>query len=239
MTSVSEILARLNLSNRDLNNISLSQLRTIFQDLTVKEISSLCAVNRRFNTLCKDESFWRNKVSGDYGIKKKYGDTWRETAITMYEVNMINLGAKWTNGKTYREILNDALQNGSGSIIRAQTLYLLPYAKYQPAINDILFDALDEKEIQDFANSFLHKPYTDEELNSILLVKSNEIDVIYTTVRIYKGKGLYLPGVTIRGTTTTGDALLSYDFLRKMIDPIIYVMQFSSFSAERLAKVSY
>ncbi len=70
MASVSEILARLNLNKRDLNNISLSQLKTIFKDFTVKEISKLCVVNKRFNTLCKDESFWRNKVFDDYGIRK-------------------------------------------------------------------------------------------------------------------------------------------------------------------------
>ncbi len=36
MDSVDEILTRLNLSRRDLNNVSLSQLETVFKDLTVK-----------------------------------------------------------------------------------------------------------------------------------------------------------------------------------------------------------
>nr|QBK92600.1 MAG: F-box-like protein [Pithovirus LCPAC401] len=239
MSSVNEILARLNFSNRDLNNISLSQLRTIFQDLTVKEIATLCAVSRRFNTLCKDESFWRNKVSDDYGIHKKYGSTWRQTAINMDKVNMINLGSKWISGRTYREILDDALQNGADSVFEAQIQYLFPYGDEVDYAVHLQFDVNDEKSIQDFANEVLGKDYTEDELNDILLIKSSEIDVIYATVLTYKGEqNLYLPGNTITDTTT-GNALLSYDFLRKMIDPIIYVMQFSSFSAERLAKVSY
>ena len=229
MTSVSEILARLNLNKRDLNNISLSQLRTIFQDLTVKEISLLCTVNRRFNTVCKDESFWRNKVSDDYGIHKKYGDTWRQTAITMDKVDMINLGAKWIDGRTYMEILNDALQNGASSVHEAQLRYLVDYVDNQYNADYILLELHDEKSIQNFAYDEFGEQFTDDDLDDIVYIKNREMNIIYATVLTYRGAGLYL-----LGDTTTGDA-----FLRKMIDTIIYVMQFSSFSAERLTKVSY
>ncbi len=80
MSSVNEIFAKLRLAEKDLDKLSTSQLETVFSDLTSKEISSLCRVNRKFNTLCKDESFWRNRVLNNHGIEKKYGDTWRETA---------------------------------------------------------------------------------------------------------------------------------------------------------------
>nr|QBK93700.1 MAG: F-box-like protein [Pithovirus LCPAC406] len=237
MASVNEILTRLNLNRRDLSNVSLSQLETVFKDLTVKEISTLCAVNRRFNTLCKDESFWRNKVFDDYGIKKKYGSTWRQTAITMDKVNMINLGTKWIDGRTYREILDDALKNGADTVLEAQIQYLLPYVDGIDNATNLQFDFHDEKEIQDFVADELGKHYTYDELIDILLIKSSEIDVIYTTVLTYKGEhNLYLPGHTITDVTT-GTALQSYSFLRDMIDPVIYVMQFSSFSNDKLDTV--
>ena len=135
MVSVSGILARLNLSKRNLNNISLSQLRTVFSDLNVKEISKLCPVNRRFNTICQDESFWKNKIYNDYGIYKKYDSTWRETARIMDRYDMINMNDVWFDGRTYMEILNDSLQNGVDIIVDLQIKYLLPYA------NNIRLDA--------------------------------------------------------------------------------------------------
>nr|QBK92601.1 MAG: F-box family protein [Pithovirus LCPAC401] len=233
MTSVSEILTRLNLNRRDLNNISLSQLRTIFKDLTVKEISKLCAVSRKFNSICEDESLWRNKASDDYGIHKKYGNTWRQTARNMDKVNMINLGAKWIDGSTYMKILNNALQNGARSVINKQEQYLFYFANNSTSYVDDLQWNIENNDIQlqIFANEVLGRDYTEEELNDIYYIKNREIDIIYVAVLTYKGMrgGLYLPG----GKTADIDintVLPSYDFLRDMIDPILYIMQFSSFS---------
>ena len=247
MSSVNEILARLNLNKRDLNNISISQLRTIFQDLTVKEISTLCAVSRRFNTLCKDESFWRRKVSDDYGIHKKYGDTWRQTAINMDKVNMINLNGAWINGRTYRKILDDALQNaadplqhGASVVTELQTPYLLPYAgDFKEDMHELQFELEnDDIQLQIFANRILGRDYTEDELNDIYYIKSREMNVIYATVRTYRGEqGMHLPGHTITNIIV-GTCLPNYDFLLEMIDPILYVMQFSSFSDDKLALVN-
>nr|QBK93701.1 MAG: F-box family protein [Pithovirus LCPAC406] len=240
MASVNEILIRLNLSKRDLNNVSLSQLRTIFQDLTVKEISKLCVISKRFNSICKDESFWRNKVSDDYGIHKKYGNTWRQTAIVMNKVDMINLNNVWIGGRTYKEILDDTLLNGAHFILDLQNSYLLPLANNSANdTNELQYHTRnDDTELQDFANEVLHRDYTDDELNDIYYIRNREINVIYATVLTYKGEGLYLPGDTIENTTT-GTALPSYEFIREMIDPMFYMMQFSSFSIDRLAEVSY
>nr|QBK92604.1 MAG: F-box family protein [Pithovirus LCPAC401] len=240
MASVSEILARFNLSRRDLNNVSLSQLRTIFQDLTIKEISKLCTVNKRFNTLCKDESFWRNKASDDYGIHKKYGNTWRQTARNMDKVNMINMNGVWIDGRTYKEILDDALQNGSSIIPELQKQYLLLYVdNYDDHfLQELQFDATnDDIRLNFISNAVLGRDYTDDELNDIYYIKNREINVLYAAVFTYNGMGLYLPGKPI--FSTVGTALPSYEFIREMIDPILYVMQFSSFSDDRLATVTY
>ncbi len=99
---------------------------------------------------------------------------------------------------------------------------------------DLQVDMHDEKTIQDFANTNLGKPYTSDELDTIFLIKSRAIDVIYATVFIYEGGDLYLPGDTLDYSITIGIYLQTYEFLREMIDPIIYVMQFSTFPHNRL-----
>nr|QBK92606.1 MAG: F-box family protein [Pithovirus LCPAC401] len=237
MTSVSEILSRLNLSRRDLNDVSLVQLETVFKDLTVKEISLLCAVNRRFNTVCENESFWRNKVSDDYGIHKKYGSTWRQTAINMDKVDMINMDGVWIDERTYREILDDVLQNGLSSIVDLQIQYLLPYADNRKHLALILLTDYDRDDVrlQHFAGDIMGRDYTENELDDIFYIKSRETNVIYASVLTYKGKKkeIYLPG-SRNSYASTGTALLSYEFIRDMIDPIFYVMQSSSFSDEKL-----
>ena len=245
MASVSDILTKVRLNLRDLNNVSLTQLETIFSILTVKEISTLCAVNIRFNTVCQDESFWRNKVLSDYGIKKRYGDTWRQTAITMDRVNMINMNGVWIDGRTYMEIFDDTLQKWADSVLDFQIPYLLPLAnESKDDIDDLhLRIENDDTQLQDFANRVLGRDYTERELNEIYYIKSREINVIYKAVLTYQDDGQYLPGGTlddsITAIGTTGTALPSYDFLRGMMDPMLYVMQFSSFSADKLALVSY
>nr|QBK92755.1 MAG: F-box-like family protein [Pithovirus LCPAC401] len=227
MASINETLAKLNLGIRDLDNLSLAQLETVFKDLTVREISALCEVSRRFNSICSDESFWRNKVSDDYGIHRKCGDTWRKTARNMYKINMINLNTKWIDGRTYEEILDDALQNGADCIKGLPEKHLLPYANNDEEDAYFLRYSIghNENAIQDFAHQTYNKTYSNEAINNILLINSDEINVIYTSVSAYEGINKHLPGKCYDFIHNT----LSYEFLRKMIDPILYVMQFSSF----------
>ncbi len=232
MASVSEILARLNLNRRNLDNLSTSQLETVFSDLKVREISLLCRVSRKFNELCKDESFWRNRVLNNYGIDKKYGNTWRETAKNMDEINMINLNGVWIDGRTYREILDDAVQNGADVIRGLPEHYLLRYVdNNEDDASFIQFELQDEKALQDFADTELDRSYTDDELSDILLINSVEINIIYTAVRTYGGVKGRLPG---DAHDTIAQVTQSYEFLRAMIDPILYVMQFSSFQRNKL-----
>nr|QBK93703.1 MAG: F-box-like protein [Pithovirus LCPAC406] len=238
MAAVNEILTRLHLSKRDLSNVSLAQLETVFKDLTVKEISLLCTVNRRFNTVCGDESFWRNKVLNDYGIRKKYGNTWRQTAINMDKVDMINMNGVWFDGRTYREILNDALQNGADIVFEAQMSQLSPYGDIRGDEYFLLFECKNyDNSLQDFANLSLERDYTENELNDIFYIKSREMNVIFATVLTLKGeKGIYLPGHTLTSVIDY-TVLPSYEFIRDMIDPIFYVMQFSSFTERRLDSI--
>nr|QBK92607.1 MAG: F-box family protein [Pithovirus LCPAC401] len=197
-------------------------------------------MNRRFNTVCENESFWRNKVSDDYGIHKKYGDTWRQTARNMDKVDMINMDGMWIDRRTYREILDDVLQNGLSSIIDLQTQYLLPYANNESESALTLLSDLerDDGKLQYFANVVLDRDYTENELDDIFYIKSREMNVIYSAVLTYKGKGIYLPGGIISHANIE-IGLPSYEFIRDMIDPIFYVMQSSSFSDDKLYYILY
>ena len=227
MSSVDAILEELHLRRRDLNNLSTSQLETIFTNLTSKEIALLCRVSSKFDKLCKDESYWKNRVLNRHGIEKKYGDTWRETARKMDEIKMINLNIEWIDGRTYKEILDDALQNGADVLQELPIYYLLSLTdNNDDDASYIRLELHDEKALQDFADTFLDRPYEQNEIDDILLINSREINVIYTAVRIYKGVRGRLPG---DAANNVAQVTQSYEFLREMIDPMIYVMQFSSF----------
>ena len=66
---------------KNIFDVSLDIIAKFFYNISVKEILKLCRVNKKFNSVCQRESLWRNKVLLDYGIKKKYGRTWKERAI--------------------------------------------------------------------------------------------------------------------------------------------------------------
>ena len=185
----------------------------------------------QLNGELKDDSSWRIKVLNDYGIKKKYGDTWKQTAIVMGKFNRINLGRKWIYGRIYREILDDALQNGADVLEGLPLEYLLLYADNEKHAENMRYNLHDEKQIQDYANTHLDKPYTDNKIDDILLTYSREISVIYSAVLSYKGQDGYLPGDT---NEMLQPAFKSYEVLREMIDPMLYVMQFSSFPHNQL-----
>nr|QBK92436.1 MAG: F-box-like family protein [Pithovirus LCPAC401] len=82
--SVNEILNQLNIRRSDLNSLGSDIIQTIFEDLTVGEISRLCSMSRAFNNVCKKESLWKEKVLRDYKINNKTRRTWRDTARQLY-----------------------------------------------------------------------------------------------------------------------------------------------------------
>ncbi len=100
MNTSNKILEHLELRHEDLDNLTSPLIEKIFTNLTVKEISILCGVSKKFDNICKRESLWKKKVLNDYGIEKKYGATWRRTAQRMAKTNMINLNKIWINGNT-------------------------------------------------------------------------------------------------------------------------------------------
>ncbi len=240
MTSASDILEQVELKTQDLNNLTPSVVQKIFSVLTVKEISLLCTTNRKFNTICKEESLWKKKVLNDYGIEKKYGVTWRETAKRMFEVNMINMNDKWVNGQTYREIL----VNHPFLFTMKSDLLSLLVNNNEDAVTELTWN-LQEEKIQEIANSVLGRQFTNDELDKIYHINSREIKIIEVVIlTAYDQSHPFLPGTHIPGIH---DEFVDYDldeppaepkqYILELIDPIIYVMQFSTFSNDNLERL--
>ncbi len=120
----------------------------------------------------------------DYGIEKKYGATWRQTAITMDKHNMINLNDKWIDGRTYKQILDETLHQECGSefILDLQQQYLLPYTD-DSEDNNIHYLQYEyeneEKSLQELANVMFDRDYTKNELDNIFYIKNREITTIH------------------------------------------------------------
>ncbi len=237
MSSVNEILAKLRLERQDLNRLSSSQLRIIFSDLTVKEISILCVVSKKFNTTCENDSFWRNKVLNDYGIEKKYGTTWRQTAITMSKNNMINLNDKWFNGRTYKQILDEALQQECDPefILDLQEEYLLPYTDDSEDNNVYYLQneyKNEEKSLQRLANVMFGRDYTENELNDIFYIKSRQMIILHNAVISHYSSDLNFDEEFEKIHSTTYVTRFT-----EGVDPIIYVMHFSSIPEHQLYSI--
>ena len=93
-STIEDILRQRRMNIADLKNSNEDTIRKILLLISPKEISRLCVTSQKFNRVCEDQSFWRVKVQRDYGIEKKYGFTWKETAINLHKVKMINLNGR-------------------------------------------------------------------------------------------------------------------------------------------------
>ena len=149
--SVEEILTKLRFNYQDLNELPIVQLKDILANLTVKEILLLCTTNKKFNAACKEESFWKNKVFSDYGIEKKYGTTWKETAQRMSQINMINMNKKWIDGQTYKELFDMAIREITDELNVISMTEIEKFIKDIPHFCSFEYENLrDEKEFQDY-----------------------------------------------------------------------------------------
>ncbi len=232
VTSVDKVLRKL--THQDLNTMSFTELQSSILDLSVKEISMLCGVSRRFNKIGEDEPFWRRKVLYNYGINKRYGATWRETAKRFYITNMINLGARWANDQTYREVLDEYLNRGADELYYNQMEMLDKIFQNEDAAHDMLIIYNPSpQEIRNFSRQFhLDRELTDAEIDKIRLITSRDIEVIKSVILILiHSTEDFLPGTADDNTVGEMDYNgENHEFLRKLIDPVPYVMQSSSFT---------
>ncbi len=220
MTSVNDILEQLELKTEDLNNLTPDLIQKIFSVLTVKEISLLCGTSKKFDTICKIESLWRNKVLYTYGVRKKYGKTWRETIKIMSQVNMIDLGKEWINGETYDEILNKSLERDDIleyiDEIRLNALIELFGEENKSKINFTLHELTFESEDQ------LQLYVEDEEYPALDIIFNQEMKIIHLSLFTLLRNELSL-------FTKQDDLFIGRFSVAHLIDPIIYIMHYSTF----------
>nr|QBK93144.1 MAG: hypothetical protein LCPAC403_02780 [Pithovirus LCPAC403] len=143
------------LINRNISELGTDVIEEFFYGINVQEVLKLCRVNTIFNEVCKKESFWRKKVLIDYGIEKKYGETWKKTAILLSDSNMINLRKEWINGQTYGELLEETLKGDRyiiESILNKHGISCRDARVYSESFDD--FNSAVEEELSEMYNYY-------------------------------------------------------------------------------------
>ena len=239
------------------NYLTSDITRKMFEYLTVKEISVSRVIDTKTNTFCKEKTFWKDRVFDEYGVTKMYGESWKQTAAEMAKCNMINLNSKWVDGRTYRQLLDDTMKNGTDSLgmKRIELVQemknvsvenkneMIPLMHHSYDISYCSFIDSDGYVIIE-GNSNNSKPVklNMDDYLEFCHIASREMQVIYTSVRaILRTRDtsvngcipVYLPGTSfVYGINTNPNP-----FLLSLIDPIVYVMQFSLFSSQGLAPI--
>nr|QBK92872.1 MAG: uncharacterized protein LCPAC403_00060 [Pithovirus LCPAC403] len=250
MSSVEEILKRVRLKKE----ISSTEIEEILLDINTNEISILCRTDKRFNTVCKRESFWRNRVTSHYGVDNPIlGKTWKDTARIFFQADMINLGKEWVNGMTYKELIEESYYRGSESLLYLHHLKdkmidevlesknnstTVFYFETDHVFN-IMADNLVERNITTLSD--------DELVEKIKPILTKELGVIAAAVAIRYFSYPELPGVPGQGeiigkwlteVNYTGNERKNTDEMSVNIDEmfeyISYVMSYSSLGDENL-----
>ena len=134
------------------------------------------------------------------------------------------------------DAIDKALEEGYDYLHEKQQAFLFQLIKDEDAASELSWD-IEEKDIQDMAEEILKRPFTDDELDDIYHAKSRELKVIVATVLLRNESGQYLPGTICDMTRTF--SIVPEKFLLDLIDPVIYVMQFSLFSNKDLRNFEY
>nr|QBK92818.1 MAG: uncharacterized protein LCPAC401_04560 [Pithovirus LCPAC401] len=181
--SIEELLEVFGISN--LSNLGSDVIVKYFDDISVKEVMKLCRVNKQFNTVCEKDSMWRRKVERDYGIKRKYGKTWKDTAQFLFEYNMINLNQEWINGKTYKELFDESLESKSDNYFKdlydQHNLLKIIFPFYVKDIRTAKLAILDPETTTDLwiqQGGGLNGLVTKEDENTVLKEFNSEFDNI-------------------------------------------------------------
>ncbi len=178
----------------------------------------------------------------DYGVKEKFGDTWRETAKNMSKVNMINLNDKWVNGQTYGQILRNA------SEMKGDEGWEYMRKMYMDAVDEVIGEELriqlyDEDEYAyTLYNDVLHEifevemEFSERQLEKLSMIHTREINIIHATIASATRWDKILPGISPNDPKGHIDEELFKVSIMNIfptfyiIDPIFYVMQFSAYS---------
>ncbi len=226
------LLKRLHLRVEDLDDLSSNRIRALFNDLAVKDILELCLLSENFNEMCGRELLWKAKIWSSYGIEKKYGDTWRETAELLSGAGMINLNSRWYDGRTYRQILDEALRRGKeGWNHMEKIMYevldkIIPDRDHNkgPHYSDIY----NEEKFRDDAEDYVGRPFSSYELSNMERAITKEIIVINAVAFVHSDQFPFLPAPIGSYDDMSDRAISSIKFKPiTLVDFDLYVIQFS------------
>nr|QBK93788.1 MAG: uncharacterized protein LCPAC406_01020 [Pithovirus LCPAC406] len=178
------------------------------------------------------------KVKRDYGMEKKYGSTWKETAINMFKVNMINLNNRWIDGCTYTEIVRKALEQ-KDAFKYLEMLQEGHYPEYLPWISVFSGNIFipDENMHEQISNQ-LNRDLTDEEIRILKNAFTSEFAIIHRA--FFEIKNSYV--IPLSRQTYLEDNIHFDESLAKILQSFIdvypYIMFFSSVPDNELNNIS-
>nr|QBK92734.1 MAG: F-box family protein [Pithovirus LCPAC401] len=188
------------LNIQNISELGTDVIEEFFYGISVKEILKLSVINTTFSEACKRESFWKKKVLLDYGVEKKYGETWKETAILLSDSNMINLGKEWVDGQTYGELLEEGMS-------------IEPF--FYPCLREFNIFNVD-----DLKNA--------EYLQHVLKLVTREFSVIMHVIGEIRGYyNLFSLSQECDVNELTDNELKVANKIKSLVDPIPYVMTYS------------
>nr|QBK93183.1 MAG: hypothetical protein LCPAC403_03170 [Pithovirus LCPAC403] len=249
LSGESKELPQFKMNSTLLNIQNISELGTdvieeFFYGISVKEILELSVTNTRFNEACKRESFWKKKVLIDYGVEKKYGETWKETALLLFNSNMINLRKEWIDGQTYGELFEEGMRDDNlfAGILNKHQIPRMQVHVYSESVVDFKSAEIDHalscagfslEELRE-----LHIGPTDEDtVQRVLRVVTREFSVIMHAVSEAKRYySLFSLGEFWQDSLIElqDRDLKTSKGIRSLVDPIIYVMMYSFHSIDTL-----
>ncbi len=223
-----------------------------FDDISVKEVMKLCRVNRQFNEACKKESMWRRKVKNDYGIEKKYGKTWKETAHNLYDANMINIAQEWIEGKTYGKVMKEGLDDDYRFFGKLLEKYKIGQYVFPEYVDDIKSADAYLSNTHGFDYEFFIEYDThgmsdsEADLQRHLRLMTREFSVIAHAVGEMSGEysegGFALASSQaddIEGSieNTPEERVKMQKIVKLFMDPILYVMTYSIMNLKNLSDI--
>ncbi len=238
---------------RNISELGSDIIMKFFDDISVKEVMKSCRINKQFSKACEKESMWKRKVSNDYGITKKYLDSWKNTAKFLYKSNMINLRQQWINGKTYGELLEESLKSNDDEffedLLKEHGVRMFPVVVYSDFVNDLKtaeedvfgrYPNFNDNNLDNYG-IMLH---TDEnKLQSNLKAMTREFSVISHVFAELHGLNQELDNDYGLACPMNRRREYIYDKsqmrkIRLLADPILYVMTYSFMDLNDLNRIN-
>nr|QBK92492.1 MAG: hypothetical protein LCPAC401_01300 [Pithovirus LCPAC401] len=246
INSILEDLSDIGIEEEDLGSLDPSSIEEIFLILNTKEIITLCSERRELRELCDEESLWQTKVWVEYGLDKKYWETWKETAVNLSEINMINLNGRWINGMTYKEIIEKVEERPGEAVktlVRMQGKFYPKGMRFRE-----LGASYDEMLLQYAAESSMRRELNEEELKGLNKVLTREFAIISGAFVLYErnydrpSRGippLLLDAKIIGSGNMPKEEWFSKSskIMRDMIDVRYYIMQLTPLSNYELSRL--